>query len=62
MYTLTINNKAYILIKDDELVITSDYSKASYFNIIGDAMKAAVEVNKQLGTNLVKVIPVSSYP
>lgn len=60
MYSLTINSKAYILIKDDELIITADYSKASYFNTAKDAMKAAVEVNKQLGTNLVKVTPVST--
>lgn len=45
MYILRISNKAFIQIKPDEVVITSDYEKATKYNTIGEAMKAASELN-----------------
>lgn len=56
MYILKANPKAFIIVcPSNDLIITSDYSRATQYPTIGDAMKAASEVNKALGTHLVKV-------
>lgn len=56
MYILRISNKAFIQIKPDEVVITSDYEKATKYNTIGEAMKAASELNKLINNPVVKII------
>lgn len=55
MYILRISNKAFIQIKPDEVVITSDYEKATKYTI-GEAMKAASELNKLINNPVVKII------
>jgi len=55
MYIVKISPKALIRFNKDELVITSDLERASEFPNIGDAMRAAVEVNEALGTYIAKV-------
>lgn len=40
---------------NDELIITPDYARATQYNTIGEAMKAAANVNRALGSHLVKV-------
>ena len=55
-YILKASTKAFIIVMpDNELVITPDYTKATQYNTIGEAMKAAVNVNETLGSYLVKV-------
>ena len=39
MYILRISSKAFIQVKPDEVVITSDYEKATKYNTIGEAMR-----------------------
>ena len=56
MYILRISNKAFIQVKPDEVVITSDYEKATKHNTIGDAMRAASELNDLIGHYIIKVI------
>jgi len=56
MYIIQISPKALVRFNKDELVITSDLERASKFPNIGDAMKAAVEVNEALDTSIAKVI------
>jgi len=56
MYIVKISPKALIRFNKDELVITSDLERASEFSNIGDAMKAAVEVNEALDTHIAKVV------
>lgn len=55
-YILKASPKAFIIItSNDELIITPDYTKATQYNTIGEAMKAAANVNSALGSHLVKV-------
>ena len=55
-YILKASPKAFIIVtSNDELIITPDYTKATQYNTIGEAMKAAANVNSALGSNLVKV-------
>ena len=55
-YILKASTKAFIVIQPDgDMIITSDYTKATKDSTIGDAMKAASKVNGALGTHLVKV-------
>lgn len=55
-YILKASTKAFIITQpNDELVITPDYTKATQYSTIGDAMRAASKVNGALGTHLVKV-------
>lgn len=55
-YILKASTKAFIVIMpNDELVITPDCAKATQYNTIGEAMKAAANVNSALGSHLVKV-------
>ena len=55
-YILRANPKAFIIIQpNNEIIISPDYTKATQYSTIGEAMKAASEVNKILGTHLVKV-------
>ena len=56
MYILRISNKAFIQVKPDEVVITSDYEKATKYNTIGEAMKAASELNKLISNPVIKII------
>ena len=54
-YILQACPKAFI-ITGDEIIVTSDYQKATQYPTIGAAMKAAAEVNKALGVHAIKVI------
>lgn len=55
MYILKIN-KSFVKIKDKQITIIPNYEHASKYNTIGDGMRAAVIVNKLLGSHLAKVI------
>ena len=56
MYILQIGNGVFIQVKTDEVVITSDYEKATKYNTIGEAMKVASELNELINTSIIKVI------
>ena len=56
MYILQISNKAFIQVKPDEVVITSDYEKATKYNTIGEAMKVASELNELINNSIIRVI------
>ena len=56
MYILQIGNKAFIQIRPDEVVITSDYEKATKYNTIGEAMRKASELNNSIGHYIIKII------
>ena len=58
MYILRISNKAFIQVRPDEVVITSDYEKATKYNTIGEAMRKASEINSNLESHIVKVISI----
>lgn len=54
-YILKISTKAFIIVQDNsDIIITSDYKKATKYNTVGEAMKTASEVNDILGTHIVK--------
>lgn len=56
-YILKASNQAFIILKNNkDLIITPDYTKATKFSVIGEAIKAAAEVNDALETHLIKVI------
>ena len=56
MYILQISNKAFIQVKPDEVVITSDYEKATKYNTIGEAMRVASKLNKLISNPVIKII------
>ena len=58
MYILRISNKAFIQVKPDEVVIISDYEKATKYNTIGEAMKVASGLNNDFGSHIIRVIPI----
>lgn len=54
-YILKASPKAFVIVQpNNELIITSDYTKATKYNTIGDAMRAASEVNEALGVHAFK--------
>lgn len=56
-YILTASPKCFIQILDnEEIILSADYTKATQYKRVGDAMKAAVKVNNALGTHLIKFI------
>lgn len=58
-YILTTGPKGFIRIQDnEEIVISPNPEKATQYQIVGDAMKAAAKVNSTLGTHSVKFITV----
>lgn len=55
-YILKASTKAFVIVQpNDDLVITPDYTRATQYSTIGDAMRAATKVNGALGTHLVKI-------
>ena len=58
MYILQIGNKAFIQVKRDEVVITSDYEKATKYNTIGEAMGVASELNNDFESYIIRVVPI----
>lgn len=58
MYILRISSKAFIQVKPDEVVIISDYEKATRYNTIGEAMKVASGLNNDFGSHIIRVIPI----
>lgn len=58
-YILTTGPKGFIQVMDnEEIVISSDYNKATQYQTTGDAMRAAAKINATLGTHAVKFISV----
>lgn len=57
-YILSASTKAFIVIKDNEIIVTPDYSKASQYDKIGEAMKVASLVNDILECSCVKLLPI----
>lgn len=58
-YILQASPKAFVIeMPNDELIITPDYTKATQYSAIGEAMKAAVRVNQALGTHTFKAVSV----
>ena len=55
-YILQASPKAFIITGDEEVIVTSDYQKATQYPTIGAAMKAATEVNKALGVHIIKAV------
>lgn len=56
MYILRISPKAFIKQgQDGEIIIVDNPNKATTFDNIGDAMRVAAQVNKDLETNKVHV-------
>ena len=55
-YILQASPKAFIITGDEEIIVTSDYQKATQYLTIGAAMKAAAEVNKALGVHIIKAV------
>ena len=54
-YILQASPNAFIIVKD-EIIVTSDYQRATQYSTIGAAMKAAAEVNKALGVHIIKAV------
>ena len=55
-YILQASPKAFIITGDEEVIVTSDYQRATQYPTIGAAMKAAAEVNKALGVHIIKAV------
>ena len=60
MYILQISSLANIVLSGEEVTLTSDYQRASPFYTIGDAMRAAAEINDKLQRALAKVVFITS--
>lgn len=58
MYILRISSKAFIQVKPDEVVIISDYEKATRYNTIGEAMRIASELNNDFESHIIRVVPI----
>ena len=58
MYILQIRNKAFIQVKSDEIIITSDSEKATKYNTIGEAMRAASELNNDFESHIIRAVPI----
>lgn len=53
-YILRGGPRAFAILLDDT-IITQDYTKATQFNSIGEAMRAAIVLNETLDVKLFKV-------
>ena len=60
MYILQISSLANIVLVGEEVTLTSDYQRASPFHTIGDAMRAAAEINDKLQRAVAKVVFITS--
>lgn len=49
-------NAAFILLKNKEVTIISDYTKATEYPSFGDAMKVAATINNTLNSAIVRVV------
>lgn len=59
-YILTTGPNSFIEVQDNnEIVISSNYNKATQYKTAGDAMRAAARVNSILGVHSVKFISVA---
>ena len=58
MYILQIGNGVFIQVKPDEVVITSDYEKATKYNTIGEAMRVASELNNDFESHIIRTVPI----
>lgn len=58
-YILTTGPKGFIKTQDnEEIIITSNPDKATQYQIVGDAIKAAIKINTALGTHIVKFMSI----
>lgn len=58
MYILSISPKAFIRQgQDGEIIIISNPDKATVFETIGDAMRAASKINKDFEVDVVRILP-----
>lgn len=56
MFIVQVTSRAFIRVFNDELVITPDKEKATKYETIGDAMRAAVLANDLLESKTIRAI------
>ena len=56
MFIVQVTSRAFIRVFNDELVITHDKEKATKYETIGDAMRAAALANDLLESKTIRVI------
>lgn len=58
MYILSISKKAFIRFEENrDITIVATPDKATQFKTIGDAMRAAIQVNEDFEEDIVKAVP-----
>lgn len=58
MYILSISKKAFVRLEDNgDTTIVSAPERATQFETIGDAMRAAIQVNDDFEEDVAKAIP-----
>lgn len=62
MYILQINGASLVNIVEDKINLVSNISEATVFEIIGHAMRIAVEINAALGASLTRAVYYVSRP
>lgn len=56
MYILKISSKAFIRLEQNgDVTIVNNTNRATTFDKMGDAMRAAVQINNDLDTDLIRV-------
>ena len=56
MYILRIGNNLFIKEVAEDIILTKDYTQAIQYKKIGDAMRAASELNTLINNSIVKII------
>ena len=56
MFIVQVTSRAFIRVFNDELVITPDTEKATKYETIGDAMRAAALANDLLESKTIRVV------
>ena len=59
-YILRISNKAFIKLEENsnDIIVVQEPERATKFDLIGDAMIIAAQINEDWEANIVKVIKV----
>lgn len=57
-YIIHMNHKHFVVINDNDTTLTSDHTKATKYDKIGDAMKAAGKLNTDFNRGVAKIISV----
>jgi len=55
MYIVHINFKLFLNNNNGEIIFSQDHTKATEYNTIGDAMRSAAKINKDVD-NLARII------